>query len=311
MSENNKVYLTALSYELGDFYSVEEVDELKENPKILDTLLKLGLKKYSKSQLTPLEIAKRSALRTLERANMRGEDIDALIYATNSFWNLAFYGIREVSCFIDELGLDNAYPIGVFFSECGNLQTAVRTAYSLIKSEDCKNVLLITTDKISETDSRIVPPNISVKSDAAASCVLSSNIKREFEVIYNYQCMNAKMKDIEPNEQPLEYFEKIMEGVKRTVDQVVTNIKKEPKDFRKLILNNYNLSVTKSICMSLGFDVEQAYTDNISRFAHAIAADNLINLYDFSSTNNILVDDLILLLGTGPNMWGTTILQKV
>jgi 3-oxoacyl-[acyl-carrier-protein] synthase III len=307
-----RVYLTALAYELGEFYSIEEVDELKENPQVLKTLLMLGLDKYSRSNLATSEIAKNSALRTMEKAQFLGEDIDVLIYATNSFWDLEGSGLMEIGCLIDELDLKKAYPIGINLSECGNLQTGIRVATGLIKAESCTNILLITTDRISEKSSRIVPPNISVASDGAASFILtSSEIKGEFEVICTSQHMNAKVNSIDPIKQSLLFFEQIMEGVKKTSDMALVNIAKQPKDFRQLITNNYNMSVTKSICDSLGFNPMQAYTKNISRFAHASAADNVINLYDFSLENSVLTNELIMLIGTGTSAWGCTVLSKI
>jgi len=83
MNEHKKVYLAAIAYKLGDFYSIEEIDELKKNPQVLKMLLTLGLEKYSKSDLVASEIAKASALQTLEKAQIPAEEIDILIYATN------------------------------------------------------------------------------------------------------------------------------------------------------------------------------------------------------------------------------------
>ncbi|MDJ0800855.1 MAG: 3-oxoacyl-[acyl-carrier-protein] synthase III C-terminal domain-containing protein [Calothrix sp. MO_167.B12] len=311
MQEQKKVYLTAISYELGDFHSIKEIDELKEKPQVLETLLTLGLEKYSKSYLTTLEMAKKSALATLEKTKISAKNIDLLIYASYSFWDLESPGFIEIGRLIDELGLENAYPIGTFLSGCGNLQTALRMATNFIQSEECKNILIITVDRFSEKQSRIVQPNVSVLSDAAASCLLtSSEVKGEFEILCTSQNMDATISSLDPNSQSLEILEKITDGTYQAFEKALKTTGKEAKDIRTIITNNYNISVTKSLCASLGFDIYQAYTKNISRFAHASAADNIINLSDFALENSLLSNDLILLLGTGPSTWGCSILSK-
>lgn len=312
MNEDKKVYLAAIAYKLGDFYSIEEVDELKKNPKVLKMLLMLGLDKYSKSDLVASEIAKKSALQTLDQAQIFGEEIDILIYATNSLWNLEGSGLKEIGGLIHDLNLKKAYPIGINLSECGNLQTAIRVATALIKSEKCTNILVITTDKISENTSRIVAPNISVASDGAASFILTSSEKKgEFEVIQTTQHIDVNINYIDPIKQSSFFLEQVMKGLKEISDMALLSMGKEPKNFSQLITNNYNMSVTKSICDTLGFDPKQAYTKNISRFAHALAADNIINLYDFLVENSISTKELIMLIGTGTSAWGCTILSKI
>ena len=312
MTEDTKVYWTSSSYELGDLQKIEEIDELKENKQILNTLLTLGLDQYSKSKVSAMDMAKRSILNTLQKTNISREDIDALVYASYSFEDSGFYLHRHIGNLIDELGLENAYPIGTFLSGCGNLHTAIRIAKNLIKSQECKNILVVTTDVVSKNISRIVQPNISVLSDAAASFILTScQTEGEFEVLSNNQHMNAKISHINPEFEPLEYLEKVMEGIKQTCAKSLIKVKKESKNSAQIITNNYNISVSKTICDVLDFNFEQNYSKNISRFAHASAADNVINLCDFSTNQSFLTDELVLLLGTGPSTWGCTVLSKL
>jgi 3-oxoacyl-[acyl-carrier-protein] synthase-3 len=311
MKEDTKVYLTGLAYELGDFHAIEDIDELREKPQVLEILLTLGLETYTKSNLTTLEMAKKSALRTLERAKISPKDIDVLIYATYSLWDLEFPGYLEIGRLINDLGLENAYPIGTFLSGCGNLHTAFRIGTNLIKSGNCKNVLVITTDRFPEIKSRIVQPGSYVLSDAAASCLLTiSEVKGEFEVRCTSQIMDSEISYLDGEKQYLEMFEKLMNGLKKVCNNALETIEKETHYFCQLITNNYNISVTKSFCDSMNFDIEQAYMKNISRIAHASSADNIINLYDFSLENSLLTNDLILLVGTGPSTWGCTVLSK-
>lgn len=310
MFSNKKVYLTAPSYELGNLKDIETLDELKEDNQILETLLKFGLKKYAKSHLTPLAMAKQTAKYTLEKVSITRKKIDVLIYATSSFWDSRFYDGKEVSRLSYELGLENAYPIGVFLSECGNIHTAIRTAASLIQTGECRNILVVTTDQTQEGGTRIIPPNISIASDAAASCMVSAE-KGDFEIIHITQHTNAAMSELDINEKSEEYMYAVTEGIKQTLWKAMKFIEKEPRDFQQLITNNYSLLLSKTISDLGGFEFEQVYTENIAKFAHALASDNLINLCDFFNNNYLNSQDLLLLLGTGSNMWGATILSKL
>lgn len=310
--KSKKVYLTGLAYELGDLCDIKEIDKLKENPQLLNTLLMLNLDKYSKSQLTASELAKNSVLQTMEKAQVSGKDIDVLVYATNSFWNLGAgvngTGLPEVARLIDELALEQAYPIGINLSECGNLHSAIRVAASLIRAEDCDNILIVTTDKNSEKE-RILQGTLSVLSDGAASVILtSSREKGEFELLCTSQYMNSRVNHIDPTTP--EFMEETIEGVRQTANIALKKINKEPKDFRQLITNCYNISVSRTFCHVLGFNQAQTYTKNIPRFAHAWASDNIINLHDFSIESPLLTDELAMLIGTGSSGWGCSLLSK-
>lgn len=315
MLQHDKVYLTSLGYKLGDSYPIDEIDELKERAEeeLLETLLEVGLEKYTKSDLSPFEMAKLSIKSSFENASITSNKIDAVIYATSSFWDPSFSSTTEISRLINECNLDNAYPIGLFFSECGNMQIAIRVGSSLIKSQEFKNILVVATDKIGYNQTRMVPPDISICSDAAASCLLSSEIEEGYEVVSTTQHMNAAMADIDPTnfEQIEQYLDTAMNGIQQTIHKTMQNTLKTSNDFKQVIMNNYNLSVTQTICKLGGFEYKQVFKENISRFAHALACDTLINLADFSEKNHLDSGDLLLLLGTGSSTWGANVISKV
>lgn len=306
-----KVYLSAMAYELGHLLDISSLDELCDKQEVLEQFLALGLEKYSHSHISPIEMAKKSANKTLEKSSIKRSEIDAVVYATNSFWNPDFYSRQAIGQFLLDLELVNAYPIGVFFSDCSNAHSALRVAKNLVKSEDCSNVLVVTTDANRPEESRILQPNISINSDGAASCIISSQPEGDFEILKITQHTDADMACIDPSKQILEYFEGITAGVRFAVLKSMSHVKATPKEFKKVIINNYNSSVNQTFCSILELQDSQVFTDNLSRFAHAISADNLINLSDLLDQSSIGSQDLMLLIGTGPNAWGSTILCKV
>lgn len=311
MTISIKVYLTALAYKLGNIFKIEDLDELRSSKQISNVLLDYGLEKYSKSQLTPVEMAKESAKDTLSKASIDSKTINALVYTTTSFWNSEFYSSSEIDHLLRELDLGNAYPIGVFFSQCSNLHTAIRTASSLIRTQDCNNILVISTDKSVENGTRLVPPNISVTSDAAASCILSSEIKGDFEIVCTIQSVNPNLSISDSSKTMEDIMEQTFKEFRNILREAMARVNKKPKDFSQIITNNYAVPTIIDICKSVGFSANQIYTANTARFAHAFAADNLINLCDFSTRNSIAQGEFILLMGSGANVWGVTVLHKV
>ena len=69
------------------------------------------------------------------------------------------------------------------------------------------------------------------------------------------------------------------------------------------------IDVMKMTAAKLGFEQNQMYLDNVSKFGHCYAADTLINLSSFSEQEAIKPDDLFVLLGTGHKHWGSALLR--
>ena len=316
MSTKIKVYMTALGYHLGDSYPISEIKELQINPEeeILETLLEVGLQNYTRTSLSPIEMAKESIQVTLKKTSIHSRDIDALVYATSSFWQPSSSSTKEISRLIYELDLNNAYPIGVFFSDCSSMLTSIRLASNFIKTGEWRNVLVVSSDTISDDETRIIPPKTSISSDAAASCILTSEKEEGFEVVYTTQQIDTAMpdiftiKDMKEIKKYLKTYDKV---VKKIIDKTMKDVKMRPKDFKKIILINLNSSVSQTICNFLGVKIERVFQDNIPRFAHAFASDILINLCDFANHHTIQSGDFLFLMAMGTNTWGTSVVYKV
>jgi 3-oxoacyl-[acyl-carrier-protein] synthase III len=99
-------------------------------------------------------------------------------------------------------------------------------------------------------------------------------------------------------------------GIRKATKLTLEAINKKPKDFRRIITNNYILPVAKQSVKLCGFDEAQGYYENIPRFAHTIAGDVMINLCDLHSKEPFKSDDLVFLLATSPSSWHTVALRK-
>jgi 3-oxoacyl-[acyl-carrier-protein] synthase III len=302
------VFLSGISYHLGESFPIDSIPELQEKSDILENFLALGLKNYCVSSCSPGVLAKQCISQTLEKAKLNPADIDCFIYATNSFWDNNFYSndIRQLLC---DLKLTKAYPIGVFLSYCGNFHSAISIAHERIVAGRAKNVLLVTADKLSPHESRIYPPNITILSDAVASCIVTAH-KGDFKIKNTYQHTNPYLWLSKPSDDLLAYMKATLDGIKAAYDGVMKAEGVTSESISKVITNNYNLSIVRTFTMPARFKTSQIYTANLARFAHAFASDNLINLDTCVKEESIKAGELLLLLGTSPTTWSTTLLES-
>ena len=229
MNEEKRAILSALSYKLGELHDIKTLDDLE--PEIQESLIELGLKQYSESELAISEMVRESVKGTLKEASITTKEIDAVVYGTMSFLNRDHYNELEISLVLNDLGLAHAYPFSVSFSWCANLLSLIRIGTSLVKSGDCNNVLLITADATPEWRTRLVPPKVSVSSDAVASCIITSQEVDGFEIVQNTQYSNASTAGIDIPNQEIEYFESTSKGLKIVMENLLKKIDKKPDDF--------------------------------------------------------------------------------
>jgi 3-oxoacyl-[acyl-carrier-protein] synthase III len=301
------VFIQGIEYELGESRSIAEVEELGRDEELLETLLALGLESYRKSSLSPAAMAGAAARRTLERTGVAPSDVQAVVYASTTFWRDDFFK-NDIGHLMADLQLDRAYPTGVYLSECANLYSALRTGVALMKSEDLRHVLVLVADVFSEAQSRILPPSISVRSDAASSFMISRDAG-QFRILDVRQRIEPELYRVHPERDFNDYFKLSMRGISQICADTLARVERQPADFEKFITNNYNLSVLRVFAQQTGFSAGQLFSENIARCAHAIASDNLINLRDLCEAAPPRAGSLFFLLGSGGKMWGTTVLQ--
>jgi 3-oxoacyl-[acyl-carrier-protein] synthase III len=307
-----RTYLGCIAYELGELRPIHEIEELKHKESLLESFNALGLERYAHSQGSAADLALRAAARTLRQTQLLPRDIDVLVYATSS---LADQGaLREgIANLVLELGLHHAYPIGVFLSGCANFHSGLRVARSLVRSGEAQHVLLVTADKVPDGGTRIVPPNVSVASDGAASCLISTSSDLELELIALRQAASpdlVRQCNFDASANFTAYLQGFAGGLKRTHDDTLRSARLDASQIHSFILNNYNLSIVRLLHRQLAAPLDRLYIANISRFAHAVASDNLINLADQVASQGMTENELRMLLSAGPVMWGGAVVRS-
>lgn len=309
---DNKVYIGGFSYELGEHvFDIEELEELKGDKKLIEKFHEVGLKQYRTTSRPVLEIAE-IAIRNFFSLNIiEPADIDAVIFCTNSFWCSEEFSEYPLTDFLQRLGLSYAYPIASSFSYCGNFLTGARTACNYIKTKEFENILLVVADRTADDITRIVPPMLSIGSDAASCCLLTSDKLFDLEISGISQSMNAKMGKLDAGKDFIAYTQGVAKGVVGNIKNSLRKARVEKNDLTRVISNNYNRWVTPSMIRVADIPVEKVSLENIPRFAHAGASDICINMADHLAASDNSKKEEILLLSTGPVMWGSAIVRSV
>jgi 3-oxoacyl-[acyl-carrier-protein] synthase III len=304
----SNISLAGLTYELGSMRDVAQLGRELSGGDI-ETLCALGLSQYATSELDVIELAERVVRRCLDSLALAPSEIDAVIFASDSITDGVHAGMKQLLC---GLHMDRAIPFGVSFADCGNFHAALRTGAALLRAEQLGKVLVLTADRCAQHElrSRIVTPGIGVFSDGASCCVLRHDDLGEFALLQTKQIADWTMMSHDPGSAPNEYFKASAQGIKTLVSQVLQGAPPGAPP-KKVFFNNYNLSVLRSLSSLCGFTSEQMFTRNVSRTAHVYASDNLINLRDYATSEDVLPGEQFLLLGTGRSVWGATLVAAL
>lgn len=302
------IFMKALAYELGEHERA--VSELPDAPEeVRATLVEAGLDAYRVSSRSPLQLARRpidetlAALSPAERAG-----IGRAIFATNSFHDATLTAQSGASHLLVELGLPEITPVGVFLSFCANLHSALELAQALLRHDGDGSILVLCADVLGPSESRLVPPNISVFSDAAASFVLSFD-EGPYEVLGTRLRVDAAVGLLDRTREFIQYMEGVSRGVKGLADEILAAAGLDLSAVRWVFPNNYNRWSCRSMAELVGFAEDRLYLENLGRVAHAFAADNVINLCDFEHAGQARTGDTLALFGTGGFQWGCTLIR--
>lgn len=305
--ENGKIGIACIEYELGELRSIAEL--FPEGSPDGDSLAALGLECYARSEASPADLAIAACRRTLDGIRGLGIPIDAVVFASSSFQRSKYY-LEDTGRLLAELGLPDAYPFGLHASYCNNLVSAMAVARGLVAAGEARNVLLALADRADTPEFRIMEGSISILSDGAASCLVGLDIPAEFRL----RSLALRNRGALVGRSMAKHFSLVLKefaaGIKEVSATALAGAGIEPLRCGRLFANNYNLSVQRILLSQAGFTQDQAYLDNLPRFAHAYAGDALINLKDHVRRGGALPGDTCMLLGTGTFNFGAAILEK-
>jgi 3-oxoacyl-[acyl-carrier-protein] synthase III len=236
-----------------------------------------------------------------------GEDVDAVVYATSTFWQPDMYRQR-LRHFFHALGLSRAFPHYIFGSECSNVMTALETALALLRAQQLRHVLVVTSD-CATPGRRVMGGLASVLSDGAATFLIGTE-PGQFLVDKLALHASPAMWDLEVETNLVAFLRGNVAGAMQVVRDCRTALSMEMDEFKVILTGNYNESVLKTYRFALKFPRERQFLGNLARFAHSYSADTLINLLDCHQAH-LPVQGRALLLATGQSTWGALVVTRV
>ncbi|MCL2051382.1 MAG: 3-oxoacyl-ACP synthase [Lachnospiraceae bacterium] len=292
-----KVYISDIEYVTGEKKKIECLICAEISEKKLQLFKKAGLEYYAECPEGIYYLGEKTAEKTLR---YKENNIKEIMFTTGSFHNQPYpYNrideIRKLNKLLGNLKLDG-FPYGIYLSDCSNLITAIKIGKNSLTDDPAKEILVITTDKVGESESRIVPPGSTIKSDGAASCILSSAPKGKcFEILEIKQFHNHKLigdEDVTYENYAGE-FTKCLDFVKNKIWL------ENSMNYKYVLVNNYSMNYVKSLSVQLKISLDLIYTDQISAHAHCFSSDLLINIFHLLKEGKLVHGDTLLGVTSG------------
>ncbi|MDX1692453.1 MAG: 3-oxoacyl-[acyl-carrier-protein] synthase III C-terminal domain-containing protein [Ketobacteraceae bacterium] len=302
--------LCSIAYKLGKLSgaeSIQDFDDAASKYKLPADPGLLDFGSYSTVETDIYELAVECAKETLSRLPAGKLRPDAVILTTNSFLESPQLRNHRMSELLIELDLGGAIPFCLSFSECANFHSALQIAISLLSQDQFDNILVITADKADSYGERIT--EYGVLSDGAASCIITGEIAQEaIEHSYRIQSLVQRSVPTPIGERNLASF------VYNYRDVFNLSIDKGGIGFDDVtwaIHNNFFAPWQNALKQLLMVDESKVYFDNVHKFGHSFAADNLINLRELEKEQLIGGGNNIVLTSSGVGHFGSACLEKL
>jgi 3-oxoacyl-[acyl-carrier-protein] synthase-3 len=311
MNHSSEIFLTGLTYELGEV--VHDLDELTDVvPGVRQTLREGGLETWRTTDRSIVQLASgplRGTIEALNHAERAG--VRRLIFASNSVWDESLHTSAAVSALLEEFGLPQVMPVGANMSWCANFHLALELARLMIETDGDECVLVVCADIWPKERNRLVAPGVSVHSDAAAAFAVSRQ-GGPFRIGTTRFGLDPRLGTMDRNSQFTQYIGMVGEGLSALMEETLGAAGLARDMVACVVPNNYNRWSCRTLAELGGFTEDDLYLENVPRFAHALCADNPINLCDLASNGSDLnPGDHLLLLGTGPYQWGVSVVDFV
>jgi 3-oxoacyl-[acyl-carrier-protein] synthase III len=312
--DSTDVGISAVEYVLGsETVSLEELEiqGLLESPAA--RLRDFGFECARVSRQASHILATSAARQLLENNRIDPNDVGAIFYAgaipsshaVETFDPLSVFSY-PVAQLQYELELTRAKAVGISQVGCLGLVSSVALAWDFLRSnQDADRALCVSADVLPPGSKREVIYN--VISDGACAVLIekrcaSNRILAYRQVTKGYYWDAVKRK----NEIAAAYFP----TARAIVRAILADTHLDSSSLAHIIPHNVSRRSWEILLGLLQIGKEKLFAENISRFAHVIAADNWINLKDAERAGRLRPGDKLLMFtfGFGAN-WACMILE--
>lgn len=207
-----------------------------------------------------------------------------------------------------DLGLDTAVVFGLTQQGCTGMLGALRLADALLASEpEWERVLCVSADRF--------PPgaryeqSYNVISDGAAACLVTARPApgtRGLRLVATHQITNGGLHTASDDESVGTFFSYVPLLVRQTLARAGLTT----ADIDWVVPQNTNRHAWRIVAGLLGIDHERVWQRTLPDVAHAISADNIINLSSLLESAELRPGQRILLTMAGHGLnWQATVVE--
>ncbi len=296
--------------------SLEVLAKEKKLESKQDVMKEFGFNKIRMaSKETAYDIAERAAKKLMKNSRVLPTDIDVVLYS-NALTDLSNYKkepkdatelFRYPALKLQyNLGFTKARVVGVSQAGCVSFLQSLQIAHDMIRAEpEINRVLCVSSDILPKESRREILYN--VISDGGCAALVERDTKTNRIVAYS-QVSKGFFWDSKKskNEIVASYFVTARHVINDALKKAGLTI----ADIKLVIPHNVNIKSWEALLKILEIPKSKLFAKNIKRFGHTIAADNIINLSDATSSGLVKKGDYLLLFtfGFGAH-WGCLILQ--
>lgn len=311
--------LHSICYEIGELKPIRSLIADGIKVETVDELLGRGVSGYSVLDRPLADGIEACTLQSLESAGLVPDDVDVVILATESFFQMfeaersdagdGFRQIRNESFdLFARLGINSASLFCTTYGGCTNLLQALMLARTMVAGGLGRNILIVAAERFGSIQSRLMDEAISIAGDGVATCIVNADAGRGgFLLDYVGTAPYKKFRaDADLASRLLEMFR----AMKNAAADCYESCSRQPRDFKWAILGDYNKVTTLTYGKLLGFPSERTFLDNVGKMGH-IPFDPLINLRDLQAKELLNPTESVLLFLCGPISCGSIALKAV
>jgi 3-oxoacyl-[acyl-carrier-protein] synthase III len=277
-----KPILHSIRYALGEnrrlYSDIEGFERIRIEYRIPNAPSLLGLGAYFQTDKDVITLGMRAASETLDQSGVHRGEVDYVLFCSADYSSVGARPGDGYKRLLRELGLTNAYPVGLTLNGCTCALAALRMAASLLSDSTVRNVLVISADKLTCESNRV--SRHAIFSDGAVSCLVSKASNSGFELVDTVLRSDVSVLTKEGEEQDdLQLFRSAM-------STLVSRSSVMPEDIEMVFSGNIYTAISqyKEAAHGLGIKKSQLFVANVPKVAHSFAADALINLADYSAS---------------------------
>lgn len=293
--------LRAISFRHGTWHDIDTLaDSEAATPKTLEDLKRGGLRRFSVLRQPLRNDYVECVDETLKKGGIDPADVDAVVYFSTTFSEAEQ---DDIPGLCRSLGMRNALPLGTFLGECTNFSSAILVASTLIGSLGFRTVILLGADAIGDSHTpRLLDRNVSVFSDAIVSCAMQSGEAKEGYIVEKLSHrFDSELVGLDADADFITLIDLFSKAMGHVCDDVYASTRHGPEEFEHLVLPNLSISALRNYAAIARIPFARVETDNIGRFGHCFAYDQLIKLDTMAVDGAVKHDQMLLVVGAGGN----------